>query len=207
MDCSKRALGNGQKACVICIGIDSDLMFGLNITVLRLGKPLEHLQAALRATFSAGPVEETITTIARQIGYFGYLSYDAIVWVRNLFAGCIFETEANSRQANSIKFITLDPATAKKVTKRAFQFWLAGIAFSLVHGVLKVSPASELHIEIQELKLVIQAARLAKEAKSLRESEVYGEKDLAVEAARETRQSAIDASVWIILCSLTSLTM
>ncbi|PPQ89407.1 hypothetical protein CVT25_002225 [Psilocybe cyanescens] len=125
--------------------------------LLRLGKPLEHLQAALRATFSAGPVEETITTIARQIGYFGYLSYDAIVW------------------ANSIKFITLDPATAKKVTKRAFQFWLAGIAFSLVHGVLK-------------------AARLAKEAKSLRESEVYGEKDLAVEAARETRQSAIDAA-------------
>lgn len=41
---------------------------------------MEHLQAALRATFAAGPAEETITTIARQLGYFGYLTYDAIVW-------------------------------------------------------------------------------------------------------------------------------
>jgi peroxin-11B len=48
---------------------------------MRLGKPVEHLQAALRATFAAGPAEETITTIARQLGYFGYLTYDAIVWV------------------------------------------------------------------------------------------------------------------------------
>jgi len=123
--------------------------------LMRLGKPVEHLQAALRASFSPGPVEETITTIARQIGYFGYLSYDAIVW------------------ANSIKFITLDPLTAKRVTKRAFQFWFAGVAFSLVHGVLK-------------------AARLAKEAKSLQDSKVWGEKDLADEAARETRLSGIE---------------
>lgn len=48
---------------------------------MRLGKPMEHLQAALKATFSSGPLLETLTTVARQIGYFGYLSYDAIVWV------------------------------------------------------------------------------------------------------------------------------
>ena len=48
---------------------------------MRLGKPMEHLQAALRATFAAGPAQESITTIARQLGYFGYLTYDAIVWV------------------------------------------------------------------------------------------------------------------------------
>ncbi len=48
---------------------------------MRLGKPLEHLQAALRATLAAGPIEETLTTIARQLGYFGYLTYDAVVWV------------------------------------------------------------------------------------------------------------------------------
>lgn len=48
---------------------------------MRLGKPVEHLQAALRATFSSGPIQETITTIARQIGYFGYLSTDAVIWV------------------------------------------------------------------------------------------------------------------------------
>jgi peroxin-11B len=38
-----------------------------------------------------------------------------------------------------------------------------------------------------------QAARLAKEAKALRESKVWGEKDLAEEAARETRLNAVRA--------------
>lgn len=47
---------------------------------MRLGKPIEHLQAALRATFATGPGEEIVTTIARQLSYFGYLTYDAIVW-------------------------------------------------------------------------------------------------------------------------------
>ncbi|PPQ70969.1 hypothetical protein CVT26_014235 [Gymnopilus dilepis] len=123
--------------------------------LMRLGKPVEHLQAALKATLSSGPVEETITTIARQLGYFAYLSYDAIVW------------------AHSIKFITLSPEASKKVARRAFQFWFAGIAFSLVHGVLK-------------------AARLAKEAKLLDGSKVWGEKDLGDEAARETKLRTLD---------------
>ncbi|KAF9474478.1 peroxisomal biogenesis factor 11 [Pholiota conissans] len=125
--------------------------------LLRLGKPLEHLQAALRATLSAGPIQEIITTVARQIGYFGYLTYDSIVW------------------ANNIKFVTLAPETAKKVAKRAFQFWFAGIVFSLIHGVLK-------------------ATRLAKETKYLQESKVWGEKDLAEEAARETRLNAVQVA-------------
>ena len=49
--------------------------------VLRLGKPLEHLQAALRAAQSTGDVKEQLTTIARQLSYFGYLTYDAVLWV------------------------------------------------------------------------------------------------------------------------------
>jgi len=122
--------------------------------LMRLGKPIEHLQAALRATYASGPLQETLTTIARQIGYFGYLTYDAFVW------------------AQSIKLIKLSPETAQRVGKRAFQFWFAGITFSLVHGVLK-------------------ASRLAKESKMLRNSRTWGEKDLADEAARETRSSAL----------------
>jgi len=125
--------------------------------VMRLGKPMEHLQSALTASFSTGPIAENITAVARQIGYFGYLSYDAIIW------------------ANSIKFITLAPETAKKFTKRAFQLWFAGIAFSLIQGLLK-------------------SARLAKEARSLRKSKAWGEKDLAEEAARETRLSALEVA-------------
>jgi peroxin-11B len=48
---------------------------------MRLGKPVEHLQAALRANLSTGPVAESLATAARQVAYFGYLTYDALVWV------------------------------------------------------------------------------------------------------------------------------
>jgi len=50
-------------------------------TVMRLGKPMEHLQVALRATQTLGDTSEQITTIGKQLGYFGYLAYDAVVWV------------------------------------------------------------------------------------------------------------------------------
>ena len=50
---------------------------------MRLGKPMEHLQAALRAIHTSADAGEQITTIGRQLGYFGYLAYDAIVWVRS----------------------------------------------------------------------------------------------------------------------------
>ncbi len=48
---------------------------------MRLGKTMEHLQAALRASQATGPAAEQITTIGRQLGYFGYLTHDALVWV------------------------------------------------------------------------------------------------------------------------------
>jgi hypothetical protein len=52
---------------------------------------------------------------------------------------------------------------------------------------------------------ISQAARLAKEAKSLQESKVWGEKDLAQEAAREKRLSAVEKSVLsAFLCKRTS---
>lgn len=48
---------------------------------MRLGKPVEHLQAALRAAQSPSELGEQLATIGRQLAYFGYLTYDAIVWV------------------------------------------------------------------------------------------------------------------------------
>ena len=48
---------------------------------MRLGKPVEHLQAALRAAQSTGEIGEQLTSIGRQFAYFGYLTYDAVVWV------------------------------------------------------------------------------------------------------------------------------
>jgi peroxin-11B len=49
--------------------------------VLRLGKPLEHLQAALRASQTTGVFGEQVTAIGRQLAYFGYLAYDTAIWV------------------------------------------------------------------------------------------------------------------------------
>jgi peroxin-11B len=103
---------------------------------MRLGKPVEHLQAALRATFAPGPASETITTVARQVAYFGYLSYDALVWVRTHLIHYL--SMFIIAQANSIKFINLNPETAKRIAKTSFRLWFAGIVFSLINGVLKV---------------------------------------------------------------------
>ncbi|KAJ7597199.1 peroxisomal biogenesis factor 11 [Mycena floridula] len=87
--------------------------------LLRLGKPIEHLQAALRATMEYSPFPEQITTVARQIAYFFYLSTDAFVW------------------AHAIRFYTLKPETAQRIAKISNRFWLAGILFSLINGTVK----------------------------------------------------------------------
>ncbi|KAG6846027.1 hypothetical protein H0H87_011075 [Tephrocybe sp. NHM501043] len=92
---------------------------GIARKLLRLGKPVEHLQSALRASLASGPAVEQILTVSRQLAYFGYLSYDALVW------------------ANAIKFLNLNSETANKVAKTSNRLWLAGILFSLVNGVLK----------------------------------------------------------------------
>ncbi|KAF5356340.1 hypothetical protein D9756_003874 [Leucocoprinus leucothites] len=113
-------LGKGNKdEAARWAGLRAHL--GLARKLMRLGKPMEHLQAALKASFAPGPFAEAITTVARQIGYFGYLTYDALVW------------------ANTIKFIKLDPQTAQRIAKRSFQLWFAGILFSLINGALKTA--------------------------------------------------------------------
>lgn len=125
--------------------------------LMRIGKPIEHLQAALKGVFAPAPPIEVIASVARQIAYFGYLTFDVAVW------------------ANSIKFVTLSPETAKRVGKTSFRFWLAGIAFSLLNSILKSS-------------------RLSVEAKKLKEARPWGEKDLAEEAAREARLEVVQAA-------------
>ncbi|KAH7931124.1 peroxisomal biogenesis factor [Leucogyrophana mollusca] len=147
-------LSRGEKAqAARWTALKNHLALGRKL--MRLGKPVEHLQAALRAAQSASEMGEQLTTIGRQLAYFGYLSYDAIVW------------------ANSVKLITLKPSTSQKVTKISNRFWLSGILFSITSGLLK-------------------AGRLAREARKLRASETWGEKDLGDEAQREVKQLAIE---------------
>ncbi|KAJ3475448.1 hypothetical protein NLI96_g11827 [Meripilus lineatus] len=87
--------------------------------LMRLGKPVENLQGALRAFYGSSPAAEQILTIAKQLSYFGYLSHDALVW------------------ANTVKFFNLAPSTAARVNKTANRFWLSGILLSILHGLLK----------------------------------------------------------------------
>ncbi|KAH0838409.1 peroxisomal biogenesis factor 11-domain-containing protein [Lanmaoa asiatica] len=123
--------------------------------VMRLGKPLEHLQAALRAAQSPTELGEQLATIGRQLAYFGYLTYDAIVW------------------ANAVRVINLKPSTTQRVASISNRFWLSGILLSITHGLLK-------------------AGRLAQEAKKLRASESWGEKDLGDLTQREAKLLALE---------------
>ncbi|CAL1696123.1 unnamed protein product [Somion occarium] len=131
--------------------LKSQLALGRKL--MRLGKPLEHLQAALRAIQTRADAGEQITAIGRQLAYFGYLTYDGIVW------------------ANAVKFFNLSPSTTQKVNKMANRFWLAGILFSITHGLLK-------------------AGRLANEAKKLSGSQIW-EKSLEVD--RDAQLQALAA--------------
>jgi len=121
-------------------------------SVMRLGKPLEHLQAALKATQSATLSQHSIerfTTIARQLSYTGYLTLDAVVW------------------ANSVKFVNLVPTKAEKVLKASLRFWFAGILFGLGNGLIKVCILCSLLVFVL-LILPSQAGRLANESKALK---------------------------------------
>ncbi|KAK0465182.1 peroxisomal biogenesis factor 11 [Desarmillaria tabescens] len=100
--------------------------------LLRLGKPMEHLQAALRAVLSSSSAPEQITAIARQLAYFGYLSLDGLVW------------------ASSIKFAQFKPETAQKIQRLSNRFWFTGIVFGLLNGIIKML---RIHKELSALKV------------------------------------------------------
>lgn len=61
--------------CAICACVN------VTPSVLRLGKPLEHLQAALKAASVISRPGEQITTVLRQLCYTGFIGYDHVVWV------------------------------------------------------------------------------------------------------------------------------
>ena len=95
----------------------------------------------------------------------------------------------------------MNPERAKRLTEFFFRFWLAGIVFSLAHGILKVR---SIFIFKSEATVLAQAARLTKEAKVLK---VWGNKDLTEGAARETRLSVVETSVGPMLYSFKSILM
>jgi len=91
----------------------------LSRKLMRIGKPLEHLQASIRS-FDIQDNVIKFTAASRQLCYALYLIYDMFVW------------------ANATKVFTLAPETALKVNRRANTFWFSGIAISIVSGLYKL---------------------------------------------------------------------
>lgn len=81
---------------------------------MRLGKPIEHLQAALRATFATGPGEEIVTTIARQLSYFGYLTYDAIVWASRASSNSYVVIKAHTGTGSFYQTRYIEPRSSEE---------------------------------------------------------------------------------------------
>ncbi|CCA67857.1 related to peroxin-11 [Serendipita indica DSM 11827] len=107
---------------------------GLGRKLMRLGKPLEHLQAALKAAQSPSlslHTAERLTSVGRQLCYAGYLTFDGLVW------------------ANTIKFVNFVPEKADRVLKISLRFWLVGILFGQANSLLK---AGRLANEAKALK-------------------------------------------------------
>jgi peroxin-11B len=93
-------------------------------------------------------------------------------------------------QANAIKFITLKPETSQKVQKISNRFWLAGILFSLTHGIFKVSFQHMLNMSVllASIHHCEQAGRLTKETRKIRGSD---EKNIGEENARKSQIRAL----------------
>ncbi|GAA6046379.1 hypothetical protein JCM3770_004891 [Rhodotorula araucariae] len=92
---------------------------GLSRKLMRLGKPLEHLQAAVKGLDISDPVIK-VTTVGRQIGYAGYLFNDMLIWL------------------HTAKVRPFTAPTIKRIQQRAARLWMTGIACSIVCSVYKL---------------------------------------------------------------------
>ncbi|KAM0751347.1 peroxisomal biogenesis factor 11 [Meredithblackwellia eburnea MCA 4105] len=92
---------------------------GLSRKLMRIGKPLEHGQAAIKALDVSDPVLK-FTALGRQLGYAGYLYHDMLAW------------------AHTAKVYPFAPETIKKINDRAAKLWLTGILFSIVSSIYKL---------------------------------------------------------------------
>jgi peroxin-11B len=91
---------------------------------MRVGKNVEHFKAAGEGVDKRGvdPITRYLS-VGRQIGYGGYLTFDALTV---LDAAGIYKYDA-----------------AKKFQRWAYKFWLAGIAFSIVSGIYSLNKMKE----------------------------------------------------------------
>ncbi|GAA5879580.1 hypothetical protein JCM1840_003322 [Sporobolomyces johnsonii] len=92
----------------------------LSRKLMRIGKPLEHAQAAVKALDVSDPILK-LTALGRQLGYAGYLWNDMLVWAHS----------AKVRPVPAPQFATYQ--------RRAARLWFAGIAFSLASSLYRLA--------------------------------------------------------------------
>ncbi|KAL7007726.1 Peroxisomal membrane protein PMP27 [Cystobasidiomycetes sp. EMM_F5] len=87
--------------------------------VMRIGKPAEHLQAAVKAAAIGDPILKLLA-IVRQLGYAVYLFNDQFLWFH----------------AMRIKVYSKD--RYEVINRQAARFWAIGIAASILSGIYKL---------------------------------------------------------------------
>lgn len=118
--------------------------FGLVRKVLRAGKNVEHLKAAAVAA-DAKNVDPVLryTSVGRQLGYAGYLSFDL----------------ATLLDATGIR----KTANAKRLQQEAYRFWAMGIACSIVGQLYTLYRLRqrEARVDRKEGEGVLESKRIA----------------------------------------------
>jgi len=117
---------------------------------MRVGKNVEHFKAAALAADQRGgdPILKYLA-VGRQLGYAGYLTFDALTYL-----------DAAGIRPN---------ASAKRLSKEASKFWLAGLTCSAVSGTYALYQlrAKTSRISKADVEGVVEKKKIEKEQAAL----------------------------------------
>ena len=120
---------------------------GLTRKLLRIGKNIEHFKAAATISDTKGldPVIKYLS-VGRQLGYAGYLSFDALT-------------------VPDAVGLRKSPATAR-LQREAYRCWAAGLVFSVVSGVYSLAGlrAQQKRLDKKDGEGVVAGKRIEKYA-------------------------------------------
>jgi len=140
--------------------------FGLARKLMRVGKNIEHFKAAAQAADTRGsdPVLKYLA-VGRQLGYAGYLTFDAVTYL----------------DAAGIK----PSASAKRLSREAYKCWFAGLLCSALSGTytlyqLRTKAAA---ISKENGEGVVESKRLEKERAAINLQLISDLCDLTVPSA------------------------
>lgn len=120
--------------------------FGTTRKILRVGKFVEHLKAAAIAADNKAPIDPVLRYLAigRQLGYAGYLTFDAIGVVDTI----------------GIRKLSFAP----KLQENAYRCWMAGLVCSAVSGLYSLWRLQEKEktLDRKEGEGVVEAKKIQK---------------------------------------------